>query len=52
MKGLIGRYTFNLVNAQEKNIEIFIAIITKKNMIITSGNNFRTLTKKWDLLRF
>jgi glycosyltransferase involved in cell wall biosynthesis len=41
MKGGVGRYTFNLVNAlkKKKDIEIFIAMSTNKNMMVTSSNN-------------
>lgn len=41
MKGGVGRYTFNLVNALKKktNIEIFIAMSSYKDMSPTSSNN-------------
>ena len=41
MKGGVGRYTYNLVSALRKrnNIEIFIAMSTKQDMMITSSNN-------------
>ena len=41
MKGGVGRYTFNLVDAlrKKKDIEIFIAMSTNKNTTTTSSNN-------------
>jgi glycosyltransferase involved in cell wall biosynthesis len=47
MKGGVGRYTFNLVDAlrKKKDIEIFIAMSRNKNMMTTSSNNLDHYSK-------
>src|SRR5215208_3692845 len=44
MKGGVGRYTYNLVNALKKrnNIEIFIAMSNRNNKTITTTNTYTT----------